>query len=169
MIYQIIIRTNLRFKREQKNLISMKLRNILFTLLLATVFNNVLAADEDINKNTLNNFRKEFANAENIKWTVTGPLTKATFTLNGQEMYAYFSDRGERIALARNIQLTQLPIGLMSDIKGSYKQYWITEAFELSKQNETAYYVAVENADRKVLLKSVGFAGWEIFSVTSKD
>ena len=147
----------------------MKIKNIVLTLILVTGSTGIFAnGNEVINRHAVTSLQREFANAENIQWTEAGPLTKATFSHNGEVLFAYYSENGERVALGRNIRPNQLPINLLSTIKTSYKQSWITDAFEVTKDNETAYYVTIENADKHIILKSVSLDEWMIFKTTYK-
>jgi hypothetical protein len=57
----------------------------------------------------------------------------------------------------------------MSGIKTSYKEFWITDVFELSKADEEAYYITIENADYKTILKSTNSRDWMIYKTTSKE
>ena len=130
----------------------------------------VLANDfEKLNKQVLNNFNKEFATAKNIQWTSAKSFLKVSFTLDGQSLFAYYSESGERVATGRHVSMTTLPMSLAADLKNSYSNYWITEAFELVSNEGNAYYLAVESADFKITLKSSGLEGWSILKRTSKN
>jgi hypothetical protein len=149
----------------------MKLKSLVLSFVLIAVVNSTFATiGGDENSAVSKNFQKEFSMAENVNWSVTGNMRKATFTMNGQEWYAYYSEAGQRLALARNISVTNLPINLLNEVRSDYKGYWITEAFEMSKdENDTAFYVAVENADKKVVLKSLNLSEWTVIKSTNKN
>jgi len=49
------------------------------------------------------------------------------------------------------------------DIKEKYNDFWITDLFEINSDNQTTYYVTVQNADGKVSLKSTDADTWETY------
>ena len=58
------------------------------------------------------------------------------------------------VAVTRNLSTTQLPVVLQTELKKEYSEYWISDVFELSNEQGVQYYVTVENADSKILLRS---------------
>jgi len=71
--------------------------------------------------------------------------------------------------VVRNITSTQLPISLLSDLKKDYNEFWISDLFEIASEDQTTYYVTLENANKKIVLKSEGSSNWTVFSKTKKD
>jgi hypothetical protein len=109
-------------------------------------------------------FHKQFAGAENVSFTKVNELYKAQFNLNGQVMFAYLNEDGVLLGAYRNIVTAQLPITLMAQLKEQYADFWITELFELAKDNQTNYFITVENGDQKLILKSEQSSNWLIKS-----
>jgi len=110
----------------------------------------------------------EMARALQIMTTETHKgFTKLTFKLDDVVMFAFYSDNGQLLAVTRNIVSSQLPFALRISLKNDYEGYWITELFEFSGDSDSAYYVSLENADKKVVLRSTG-DGWEEYSSTKK-
>lgn len=124
---------------------------------------------EGVNDRILNNFKKEFVQARDISWEVNKEFVKATFSLNDQVLYAYYTPTGERIALIRNLRTNQIPMHLVNRLKKSFSDYWVTDLFEIAGSDETAYYVTVENADMKITLKSVGTTDWTTYKKVEKE
>ena len=123
---------------------------------------------ENVSQQAINAFKKDFASAQDVNWEINKETAKATFSISGQVMFAYYSQAGELLAVTRNIVSTQLPINLMADIKKEYNQYWISDLFEMASNNNTAYYITLQNGDQTVVLKSNGSAGWEVFQKVKK-
>ena len=123
---------------------------------------------EEVNQRVVNAFQKEFAGAQNVEWVTSKEFVKATFTLNEQVVYAYYGQDGRLLGVTRNIVSGQLPINLLTDLKKNYNNYWITDLFEMATNNENGYYVTRENSDYKVVLKSIGTNGWDVFSKEKK-
>ena len=125
--------------------------------------------DEVINQQVLRTFKKDFATASNIKWEQKDTYTRATFSLNGQVLFAYYNTNGDLQAVVRNIVSDQLPITLLSDLKKDYSEYWITDLFEIASDDQTNYYITLENSEKKIVLKSQGTNFWNVFSKEKKE
>lgn len=138
---------------------------LLLTIGLSTTFAHKL---ENVNEQVISSFKKDFATAQDVSWEKSKDISKATFKLNDQVMFAYYAEDGNLLAVMRNLVSTQLPINLLSDLKKSYTNYWITDLFEMASDNSTSYYVTVENGDHTLVLKSLGSLGWETFKKDKK-
>lgn len=148
----------------------MKTRILTLALLFVTTIGSAFANNaEGVSEKALTSFKKEFDNASEIRWESTKDYAKATFKMNDQVMFAYYSTEGQFLALSRNIKSSQLPINLSADLKKSFNSYWISDLFEMASNNETTYYATVENADQLVTLKSTGANGWEVFKKEKKS
>jgi hypothetical protein len=125
--------------------------------------------DELVNQKTLAAFKSDFTNATHTTWEQKDGFIKATFSFNGQILCAYYDNDGQLKAVVRNIVSDKLPLNLLTSLKNDYADYWITDLFEISADNETTYYATVENAGKKVVLKSDGSAYWNVFSKEKKN
>ena len=125
--------------------------------------------DEIVSQKTLAAFKSDFSNATHTTWEQKDGFIKATFSFNGQVLFAYYDNDGQLKAVVRNIVSDKLPLNLLTSLKNDYSDYWITDLFEISADNETTYYVTVENAGKKVVLKSDGSAYWNVFSKEKKN
>lgn len=138
---------------------------LMLTIIATTAFSNTTGV---VNKKVAETFSKQFANAEGVKWEVTNEIYKATFRIDGQTMFAYYSEDGEQVAIARNIMMSQLPIALAADLQEGFNKYWLTDLFEVVTENETAYYATVHTATHKTILKSNGTSGWTVYKKEKK-
>jgi hypothetical protein len=125
--------------------------------------------DEIVSQKTLAAFKSDFTNATHTTWEQKDGFIKATFSFNGQVLFAYYDKDGQLKAVVRNIVSDKLPLNLLASLKNDYADYWITDLFEISADNETTYYVTLENAGKKVVLKSDGSAYWNVFSKEKKN
>ena len=142
----------------------MKKSILILAMLLTTIVGSSFANRTDDNKNrAAASFKQDFASAKEVTWENGKDLVKATFKLNDQVMFAYYSESGELMAVVRNMVSAQLPINLLTNLKKNYQSYWITDLFEVSASNESSYYVTLESADNVVVLKSSGLNKWEVF------
>lgn len=124
-------------------------------------------SSDQVSPAVLHSFQTTFTSAREVNWNVTSDLYKAAFTFNGQYITAFYNYDGHLVAVTRNIASNQLPIQLQTALKCTYSNYWISDLFEVSNDDGTSYYITVENADRKVVLKSVGNS-WSIYQKSEK-
>jgi hypothetical protein len=144
-------------------------KTILMWMLMIAVGTTAFAKDEEtVNQQVLTNFKKEFVNAKDVSWQNNRDFVKATFSLNDQVMFAYYTPGGELLAITRNISSDKLPISLLTSLKKNYSDYWITDLFEAVTNGNGTYYITLQNADVEVILKSDEFGGWETFKRTKK-
>lgn len=138
---------------------------MLLTVGLTSVFAN---NEETINQKAVSSFKKDFASAQDVSWESNRDFTKATFKVNEQVMFAYYSPMGELMAVTRNILSNQLPINLLSALKRNYTSYWISDLFEISSATDASYYVTLQSGEQTLVLKSNGVSGWEVYRKEKK-
>jgi len=125
--------------------------------------------ESDVNQQVVKSFHREFANARNVKWEQKVGYVKVEFTLNDQVLFAYYNNEGQMTAVVRNIVSDQLPISLLTSLKRDYTGFWISELFEVAADEQTNYYVTLENADKKIVLRSSGIDSWDVYSKSRKN
>lgn len=146
----------------------MKKMMMILALVLTVGTSFAFSGEEVISKQALNAFRSEFADATDVAWTVGSDYYRVAFTLSDQKLFAFYNSQGEFIAAARYITSLQLPLNLQSTLKKSFNNYWVTDLFELSNNDETSYYVTLENADTKIVLKSTDGKEWLTYQKNKK-
>ena len=158
------------FKKFIKEL-KMKKSILSIAILLMMGISAFAAKDDeaDVNQLAVKSFHREFVNARNIKWEQKVGYVKVEFTLNDQVLYAYYNNEGENTAIVRNIVSDQLPITLLTGLKKDYTGFWISDLFEVAAGDQTNYYVTLENADKKIVLRSTGIEGWDVYSKSRKN
>ncbi|MGZ5287712.1 MAG: hypothetical protein ACXWB9_11025 [Flavisolibacter sp.] len=143
----------------------------LFTIILALGF--LVSGSTPVNENQVNpvvleSFHNSFKNAESVNWSENREFYKAEFLLNCQYVFAFYSKNGSHIATTRNMLFTELPVMLQTSLKELQKGYWISELFELSNEEGTKYYITLENADNKLILRS-NKADWDLYQKKQKQ
>jgi hypothetical protein len=141
---------------------------ITLTVLFSLISMSSFASDSKVDSRVLKSFETSFKNATEVDWTVTNNFYKAKFSLNGQYVAAYFDASGNMMAITRNISSTQLPIALQTNLKNNYEGLWISDLFEVANEEGTTYYVTVENADTKLILKS-SVSDWATYQKERKS
>jgi Protein of unknown function (DUF2874). len=144
------------------------MKKILVTLAIAFSSIAAFAGEENVSTAVLNAFNREFTGVKNVQWTSSEEFVKASFEFNGQFVNAFYQHNGELIAMTRNISSLELPISLQANLKNQYSGYWISELFEYSTHGGTTYYITLENADSKKVLKSDESGKWETYRKTAK-
>lgn len=140
----------------------------LFILLASLVSLVSKAETPEVNPAVLQSFESTFKGAKEVDWSVSSTYLKAQFALDGQYINAYYNTEGTLIALTRNITASQLPVMLQTGLKKEGANYWITDLFEVSNEEGTSYYVTLENADNKVVLKATDSRVWNTYSKSRK-
>lgn len=121
---------------------------------------------ENVSQEVISSFNKDFTGAQEVSWHDAKDFARATFKMNNQVMYAYYSKAGELLAVTRNISTSQLPINLQ--VKKGYTDYWVTDLFEMASGGVSTYYLTLEDGTQKVILKSSGSTGWEVYKKEKK-
>src|SRR5689334_19229326 len=62
-----------------------------------------------------NELQQEFKGASDVTWKTTDKFYKATFSMNGQNLEAFFATDGNFIGVSRNITIEQLPLVLIEE------------------------------------------------------
>ena len=65
--------------------------------------------------------------------------------------------------MTRNISSLDMPMKLQTSLKNNYAGYWISDLFEISNNDGTNYYITMENADSKIVLKSTSDGNWSVY------
>jgi hypothetical protein len=145
-----------------------KLAFMIAMLLTVGISSSFAAPTDDINGQVRASFRKDFKKAELMEFEVSKQYTKLTFKMNDMVLFAFYADNGELLAVTRNIKTSQLPIQLLIQLKKDYNDYWISDLFELNGQDLNNYYITVEDADKKITLRSTNNSTWELYEKTNK-
>ncbi|RYG44226.1 MAG: hypothetical protein EOO01_19915 [Chitinophagaceae bacterium] len=144
------------------------MKKIILTLAIALSTLAVFATETKVNTVVLTKFNSEFAGATDVNWTAGTSFYKASFVYNTQLVTAFYSFEGEMLGLARNISSLDLPMNLQTSLKKEYGGRWITELFELSNDGGTSYYITLEQADTKIVLKSENGSQWSVYKKSIK-
>ena len=148
----------------------MKKQLITLSLAVLVTISSAFAGNKDgASDKAVRSFNKDFAQARNVEWDINRELQKATFELNGQVMFAYYSKDGELLAISRNLSTTQLPIRLSASLKQQYSDYWVSDLFEMASNNESSYYITIENAESKTVLRAIGSGDWQLYKKVKKE
>ena len=145
------------------------MKKMILTLAIAISSFAAFAGEENVSKKVLDAFKTEFNAVNDVEWTVESDYYKASFTYNDKHVFAYYDMDGDLLGLTRYISPVDLPLNLQIGLKNKSKGYWISDLFEVAKNATTSYYITVENADSKMVLRSIGGSNWEEFKTVKKS
>jgi hypothetical protein len=145
------------------------MKKMIMTLAVALSTLCSFAMEVEVSSKVLDAFKTEFAGAKEVSWTAGENFYKASFIYNDQYVFAFFSTEGEMLGMTRYISSVDLPMSLQTGLKRNYNNYWISDLFEVSNNDGTGYYLTVENADSKIVLKSNVGGTWNVYSKTTKS
>lgn len=111
----------------------------------------------------ISSFQKNFKAAENVKWELIGGLFKAKFIYNERLFYTFLNEEGDLLCIGRSITMEEIPPMLQSGFQNRFPDVIIRDAFEISGQGGTSYYVTVIKNGKKIILKSSGMELWSVF------
>jgi hypothetical protein len=139
-------------------------------LMLAVIISTLtaFASEEKVSPRVLEAFQNEFATAKEVSWSAGDNYFKAEFVFNEQHVSAYYNTEGELLGLARFITTTDLPMYLQTSLKKNYDGFWISDLFEVMKTDHTDYYITLENADTKVIMKAGSDQEWTVYKKVKK-
>ena len=130
---------------------------------------NANPGSEEVDARVLGAFKKEFATAKDITWTLAVNYYQASFVYNEQHITAYYNTEGELLGVARFISPVDLPLALQADLKKNYQPYWISNLFEAATSAGTTYYITIEDADQSIVLKSDNARDWDQYKKVKKS
>lgn len=139
---------------------------MILAVLISTA--SAFAGEENVATKVLNAFKTEFNTAKEVEWTVGSNYYKAAFVYNEKHVFAYYNEEGELLGLTRYLSSDDLPLNLQKNLKKSYSKYWISDLFEVAKSDGTAYYITLEDADTKIVLKASAESDWSVYQKTRK-
>ncbi len=127
---------------------------LLAILVVATLGTSAFATDANkVSSKVKNSFEAKFVNAQNVKWTARDTYNKVSFTLEGEDVEAFFASDGDLIGYSRKVELKNLPLNAIQKIKKEYAGYAVKETIEFEQNGEKAFYVSLENGDKKQILE----------------
>jgi hypothetical protein len=137
-----------------------KITALAFGILL--VAGTAFASNVEVTQKVLQSFQSRFAGAKDVRWVEANNYYRAIFSLNGQNIFAFYTREGELISTMRYISTLNLPVNLLVNLKTGYNNYWVSDLFELNNSTGVQYYITLEDADTILKLVSVSANEWRI-------
>ena len=113
-------------------------------------------------------FYQTFSHARGVSWENFGNYFEVTFWQKGKTIYAFYSDNGDFMGVAKNVLSDKLPEVLQTEIKSKFQGYWITDLAEYRVNDNDGFVITLENADRKIVLKAENSQHWQFYTKANK-
>ncbi|GAB4093675.1 hypothetical protein [Flaviaesturariibacter terrae] len=139
----------------------MKTFLIALSLVTSVFFNQAQAAPAYENPTVTAAFESRFGGASNAQWTELNGLFKVNFTFDGTVLNAYYNSEGSLIALTRQLSPATLPAALRASLSAEMNGRWISDLFVVETEKGKTWYVTLQSADEKVVLRSVQQRKWK--------
>jgi len=146
-----------------------KILTLITALTLIISVSYASTTDRHVPANVASTFHSDFSFASNVNWELFNGYYKASFNEHGITLYAFYTAEGDFMGMAIYMLSDGLPASLKNQIKENYSGYWITDLFHFSVNNTPGYFVTLENADRKIMLKAEQNKGWSFYSEVKKN
>jgi hypothetical protein len=144
------------------------MKKMIMTLAIVVSTLSGFAGEEKVSPKVLDAFKSEFNTAKEVEWAAGKDYYKATFTYNEKHVFAYYNADGELLGVTHYMSPVDLPMNLQINLKKSYKNFWVSDLFEVAKNDGTGYYITLENADTRIVLKSTGGSDWGVYQKKRK-
>jgi hypothetical protein len=146
------------------------MKKIIITLaIIIKLTADIFAAEEKVNPAVMNAFNSKFRDAQQVTWVISDNYYKAAFNYRGAWMSALYTTTGKFISVTRNFRSTELPPYLRNSLKTKYAGYWITDLVEESSKSGFSYFITIENADKRIVLKSKDGDDWGTYHEYNKE
>ncbi|MDB4901504.1 MAG: hypothetical protein JWQ63_785 [Mucilaginibacter sp.] len=156
------------------------MKKIFLTIVTAALFSvSVFAADGGKKANESSatvsyavqqEFIADFANAQNVTWTVTKSCQKADFVIDGTKKTAFYKLNGDFLGTTQVVGYNAIPAKTQKLIADSYKGYVANNVIVYQANEElnsdidpTSYFVDLKNSDHEVLVRVTGSGNLEFF------
>ncbi len=124
---------------------------------VALLFNTSLFAasdSENVPPKIKAAFDKNFSTASNVTWEKSNSGYSAFFKLYDMSVKADYDEAGKLIRSSRTLNLTQLPLSIVTALSGKYSKYSISpNVIEENSDGETSYFIVAQNGKGTMRLK----------------
>ncbi len=76
-----------------------KKTTLILTIFFAGIGSSFANNLDNVNEQVISSFKRDFSTAQDISWEKTQDISKATFKMNDQVMFAYYAEDGKLLAV----------------------------------------------------------------------
>jgi hypothetical protein len=104
--------------------------------------------EKDVPAPVKNAFQKQYPTASDVKWDKEGEKFEASFDLNKTDNSVLFDAQGNILETEVEIELNQLPKGVLEYVKANYKGQKVKEAAKITDaQGKVTYEAEIKGMD----------------------
>jgi hypothetical protein len=132
------------------------MKNLILSLaiVLTTGVTPALAHGSDKDPRAEKIFSKQFAGAQNVKWTrLDDGYLRVTFVLNGTSAESFFDSDAQLLGTVRNLFYAQLPLSVIQAIDKKFPEPVIIVVKEITNSEGTSYKVVLEQKNKKYSIR----------------
>jgi len=125
------------------------------------------APEKSINYHIRHQFSAAFNDAENVSWKADRHFVKATFTLEGEQMEAFYNNEGDFLGTSKTFAFDKLPKKALAAIMKlyPYPPYKLQECIEfVNGDGDKNYFVSFQKENEKLVLQISSFGKVELFN-----
>src|SRR3954466_2261521 len=131
---------------------------LLIALVVVTVTASAFAkGSEAVSTAAVSNFKVEFKQACDVKWSTTENFVKASFVLNHERMEAFYNLDGDKIGTSKSFNTEELPVKAKRALAKRFSGFTVSQSIEFEGTDEKAYFISAENDKESVILKVTSF------------
>ena len=127
---------------------------ILSLSLFATTAIALAASDPVVDPEIKQKFKKEFASAENVKWSEQDNYLAVSFTIAQTRTMAIYSKSGELISTIRDILFDQLPLSVITGLNKAFPDATVSSVKEVTNDLGTTYKMNAETKELSLKLSA---------------
>lgn len=148
----------------------MKKKILIFTSSLMLIFFASFANSNGrpVPKYVTSSFADDFSQARDSKWETYNGYYKVSFNDMGKTAYAFYTRAGEFMGFAVHLAADKLPVTLRSVIAEQYPGYWIADLYQFTIDSTAGFFITLENAEGKIMLKAEAGETWSLFAQEKK-
>lgn len=139
------------------------MKKILLAVVAFIGLSTVALANDSVNHEVVEAFNEDYANAKGVKWSVSEDLVQVKFLLSGKLRLVYYDNEGNRVAEGKYLRSSELPSGLIDNIRKKYPDHFASQLFELTQNGATAYYVIINNHSSVITIKATSRGQWKVY------
>ncbi len=139
------------------------MKKILLAVVAFIGLSTIALANDSVNHEVVEAFKEDYANAKGVKWSVSEDIVQVKFSLDGKLRFVYYDNEGNRVAEGKYLCSSDLPPGLMEDIRKKYPDHFASQLFELTQNGVRAYYVFINNHSSSITIKATSTDKWKVY------
>lgn len=121
---------------------------LLSSLLVVGVITSTAQLDLVVDPKVKESFKKEFPEAQLVKWSGTQDYSRADFIMKDYRLEAFFNKQGELLETRRDLIYHQLPLTVMKELEKNFPETTFSQIEEISNSGSTKYSLIAESSKR---------------------